>query len=245
MNRRALLAVAALLFFHAIDGLSQSGQNQGTWNILNFRYGLTSKLSLFGEAQLRSLRMYDHFFYYEYKGGLLYRAHPDMVVGLAVGQYETYGNNGDFVKPQVGSEFRIWPTVIMFHNYWKLRVEQRYRAEFRFTLNGYRNRYRYRIAFSYPLGKNKRGYQPLQLVAGDEIFMSERAPYFERNRAFVSLNYRVSPNSTFLIGYLHQYDYRLTSQLSRDFLQVGYFLELSRKQRPAGGHEELLKTSED
>ena len=112
-------------------------------------------------------------------------------------------------------------------------------------MNGYRNRYRYRIAFSYPLGKNKRGYQPLQLVAGDEIFMSERAPYFERNRAFVSLNYRVSPNSTFLIGYLHQYDYRLTSQLSRDFLQVGYFLELSRKQRPAGGHEELLKTSED
>ena len=42
----------------------------GSWNILNIKYNHTEKLSLFAEAQLRSLKFYSDFHYYEYKGGI-------------------------------------------------------------------------------------------------------------------------------------------------------------------------------
>ena len=42
----------------------------GSWNILNAKFNINEKWSVFGEAQLRSLEFYDRFHYYEYKGGV-------------------------------------------------------------------------------------------------------------------------------------------------------------------------------
>lgn len=39
----------------------------GSWNILNLKYNVNDKWSVFGEAQLRSLKFYTNFHYYEYK----------------------------------------------------------------------------------------------------------------------------------------------------------------------------------
>ena len=48
----------------------------GSWNIVNLKYKIAEKWSVFGEAQLRSLRFYDDFHYHEYKAGLNYKIHP-------------------------------------------------------------------------------------------------------------------------------------------------------------------------
>jgi hypothetical protein len=55
MNK-VLYSVLVLLF----SGLSQFvfAFDLGTWNIINLKYKHTKNLSLFGEAQLRSLKMY-------------------------------------------------------------------------------------------------------------------------------------------------------------------------------------------
>ena len=47
----------------------------GSWNILNIKYNYTGNWSFFAETQLRSLRFYNHFHYYEYKVGVNYKAH--------------------------------------------------------------------------------------------------------------------------------------------------------------------------
>lgn len=220
----------AVLFLTGEKALSQY-PDLGSWNIVSVKYTLNEKWSLFGEAQLRSLQFYDHFHYYEYKGSVNYKVHPNLKLTVGAGSYNTYKEGGNFVKPKNNDEFRIWPQVTLNHSLWKLKIEQRYRAEMRFTTNGYRNRFRYRLGLSYPFGTDKKGYKPFQLNGSNEIFFTDKEPYFERNRMLFSLNYKTSRTTSFQIGYLHQFDYRINDETGRDFLVLGIFLELSRKKK--------------
>ncbi|NUM50663.1 MAG: DUF2490 domain-containing protein [Flavobacteriales bacterium] len=201
----------------------------GSWNILNLKYSHTDKLSFFGEGQLRSLKFYSNFHYYEYKGGINYKVHKAVMLTLGAGSYQTYKEGGDFVLPKNNDEFRLWPQLILFQSISKLKIEQRYRAEFRFTNNGYRNRFRYRLGVSYPFGKERNEYKPFQVSASNEIFFTDKEPYFERNRMLLAFNYKPSKATTIQIGYLHQFDYKINDETGRDFFQIGYFIELFRK----------------
>lgn len=216
----------------SMNMLSAQALDLGTWNILNVKYNLDEKWSFFGEAQIRSLKFYNHFHYYEYKGGMNYKVHKNIMLTLGAGSYQTYKEGGDFVLPKNNDEFRLWPQIILFQSFGKLKTEQRYRAEFRFTSNGYRNRFRYRIGVSYPLGKETNEFKPFQISASNEIFFTNKEPYFERNRMLLAFNYKPSKATTIQIGYLHQFDYKINDEIGRDFFQIGCFLELSRKTAP-------------
>jgi len=61
-----------LLFIGTSFSLKSQQTNLGSWNILNVKYTLSDKWSFFGEGQIRSLKLYDHFHYYEVKGGVNY-----------------------------------------------------------------------------------------------------------------------------------------------------------------------------
>lgn len=202
----------------------------GSWNIINVKYSIDNKWSTFGEAQLRSLKFYNHFHYYEYKGGVSYKANKNVSIVLGAGSYQTYKEGGNFVLPKNNDEFRIWPQIVLSQSIGKFTIEQRYRAEMRFTSNGYRNRFRYRVGLSYPFGEEKNGYRPFQVNASNELFFTNNEPYFERNRALISLNYKPTKATTLQVGYLHQFDYKINDETGRDFLQIGYFIDLFRRQ---------------
>ncbi len=218
----------ALLFFCLTYFINCKAQNidLGTWNILQVKYGINKYWSVFGETQLRSLKFYDDFHYYEYKGGLNYKLQKNVTLTLGAGSYQTYKEGGSFVLPKNNNEFRLWPQVSLSQNAGKVKIEQRYRAEMRFTSNGYRNRFRYRLGLSYPFGKKINDFQRFQLTASNEIFFTNREPYFERNRAIVACNYKRSKNTTIQLGYLHQFDYKINDETGRDFLQLGYYIDL-------------------
>ena len=201
----------------------------GSWNILNLKYNIDEKWSAFGEVQIRSLKFYDSFHYYEFKGGINYKIYKNVALSIGTGSYQTYKEGGNFVVPKNNDEFRIWPQVVLFQSVGKLKIEQRYRTELRFTSNGYRNRFRYRLGLSYPFGKEEKGYKPFQVSASNEIFFTNNEPYFERNRLLFALNYKPSKASTLQIGYLHQFDYKINDETGRDFFQIGYFVEIFRK----------------
>ena len=131
----------------------------GSWNIVNLKLNVNNKWSLFGESQLRSLKFYSNFHYYEYKAGFNYKLHNNATVTLGAGSYQTYREGGDFVTPKNNNEFRIWPQIVLFQSLGKLKIEQRYRTEFRFTSNGFRNRFRYRLGLAYPFGKERNNYK--------------------------------------------------------------------------------------
>lgn len=207
---------------------AQDAAGLGSWNLLSLRYGINKNWSLFGEAQLRSLRFYDHFHYYEYKGGVNYQPTTALRLTLGLGEYDTYAEGGNFVTPKNNDELRIWPQITLTHGVGAFVLEQRYRAEFRFTQQGFRNRYRYRLGISYPFGNTKPGYHPFQVSAGNELFFTNREPHFERNRINLAFSYRYNTAVTILAGYLHQFDYRINDETGRDFLQLGLYFELFR-----------------
>jgi hypothetical protein len=218
-----------LFGFVPFASLAQS-LDLGSWNIINIRYNAFNNWSVFGEGQLRSLKLYDNFHYYEYKGGVQFKAHKSLSLVLGAGSYQTYKEGGNFVEPKNNNELRIWPQLLVFQSIGILKLEQRYRAEFRFTNNGYKNRYRYRLGASYLFGKETHNYKPFQISVSNEIFFTDKEPYFERNRLQLSLNYKPSKETTLQLGYLHQFDYKINDETGRDFLQIGFFIELFRKQ---------------
>lgn len=219
----------ALLLFCTSAALKAQGLDIGTWNILNLRYNINQKWSVFGEGQIRSLKLYNQFHYYEYKGGFNYKANNNLVLSLAAGSYQTYKEGGNFLKPKNNDEFRIWPQVLLTQSLGSFKIEQRYRAELRFTSNGYRNRFRYRLGLSYPFGNQTTTTKPWQVYFNNEIFFTDDEPYFERNRMAFGVQHKTSASTTLQLGFLHQFDYKINDETGRDFIQIGYFFELGKK----------------
>jgi hypothetical protein len=201
----------------------------GSFNVLNLKYNYDKKWSVFGEGQIRSLGFYDDFNYYEYKFGINYKAHKNITLTFGSGSYQTFQDEGNFTTPKRNNEFRLWPQVMISQNIGDVIIEQRFRAEQRFTTNGYRNRFRYRLGLSYPFGKNNKDFKLFQIVANNELFFSNIEPYFERNRSLVAFNYKPSKATTLQLGFVHQFDYKINDEIGRNFLLVGYFVELFPK----------------
>ena len=178
-----MLQLRNKLFFYTILWSLSSYAQLGTWNILNVRFKWNDQLSFFSEGQIRSLQFYNQFHYYEFKGGFDYKLHEQLRVTLGAGSYQTYKEGGNFLEPKNNNEFRLWPQIQFQHKIGVLRIEQRYRAEMRFTSNGYRNRFRYRFGISLPFRK-KENYHQWQFTANNELFFTNKEPYFERNRFY-------------------------------------------------------------
>jgi hypothetical protein len=203
---------------------AQTTEGLGSWNILNFKQLINDKTSFFAEAQLRSLQFYDNFHYHEFKGGVNYKLYSNLQLTLAGGQYDTYAEGGTFKTPKNNSEFRLWPQIMLSQSVDKMKVEQRYRTEMRWTSRGYRNRFRYRLGITQTLKK----LDNLQIGANSEVFFTNREPYFERLRSSVFVGKKLNQTTSIQLGYVHQFDYKINDEIGRDFLQIGFYFDLQR-----------------
>jgi hypothetical protein len=220
-----VVVIASVLTF----SLNSQQASLGSWNILNLKYALSDNWSFFGEGQIRSLKFYDHFHYYEAKGGVNYELNNGIRLTLGAGTYQTYREGGDFVLPKNNNEFRIWPQLLLTQKIGKFKIEQRYRLESRFTSSGYRNRYRYRLGLTAPLYQIKGNFS-VALNVSNELFFTDREPYFERNRILGGFNIHFTKSSGIQLAYLHQFDYKINDETGRDFLVIGYYFEISKKE---------------
>lgn len=230
MKIKALLIQSLFLFFCFYAKAQDS--TLGTWNILHMDVKFNKHWSMFAEGQIRSLRMYDHFHYYEYKGAIVYDLQENSTLALGFGQYRTYSEGGTFLDPIRSDELRLWPQFLLNQKIKRLKIEHRYRAEFRFTNNGFRNRFRLRFGISHPLLEKHITKGRLVIRANNELFFTNRAPYFERNRSQLQFVYQLNSAIEFQLGYLHQFDYQIIDETGRDFLVVGftYKLDLSKEE---------------
>jgi hypothetical protein len=223
-------SVFALFFFliGAISAVAQEPQ-LGSWNILHLRYAFSPRWTFFTEAQLRSLAFYSDFHYHEWTGGVIYRPNPQITLTLAAGDYDTYREGGNFVQPKNSDELRIWPQVAFTQVLGRVRLEHRYRAEHRFTQNGFRLRFRSRVGVQVLLNSRELRKGTYFASLSNELFFTNRPTYFERNRLLLFFGRRFSQSVTAHIGYVHQFDYRINDEIGRDFLQASLQFELRRK----------------
>lgn len=220
-----------LISLFVLASLSAKSQGSGSWNVLNAKFTINKKWSAFGEAQLRSLRFYTDYNYHEFKGGIVFQPQKSIGFTLAGGKYDTYGEGGDFVLPKNRSEIRLWPQIQLNQQINSFKIENRLRTEFRFSPSGYRNRFRNRIGLIYPLLKNKEGKNVIEMGVFNELFFTNLAPYFERIRTNINLSCKFSKHSSILLGYLNQFDYKINDETGRNFVQIGYYHEFSRKEK--------------
>lgn len=208
----------------------------GSWNILTLRMDIGQRWSLSGEGQIRSLKFYDDFHYFEYKAGANYNISETFSAGILIGHYRTYSQGGTFLEPIQSNELRTCAQITMKQSVHRLRFEHRYRIEQRFTSNGYRNRFRYRVGLTIPISDETKESKIWSITVWNEIFMTNMAPYFERDRFFAGIGFKISPSVTLQTGYVRQFDYNLTDEIGRDFFQIGLQFEIgSEKQLPTIG----------
>lgn len=150
----------------------------GSWNIINAKMEINKQWSVFVEPQLRSLSFYNQFHYYELKGEITYNLRSNFSFTTGVGSYNTYSEGGNFKTPYQQKETRTWVQLLMKQQVATLRFEHRYRAEQRFTNNGFRNRFRYRLNTVVPLDSKKMAPKTFYASVWNELFFTDRAPYF-------------------------------------------------------------------
>jgi hypothetical protein len=220
---KACIVMPALLFYNL--AVAQT-PGLGTWNIINGRYSFNDKWNVFAEAQLRTQKFYNHFFYHEAKGGVGYNITDKAAALIGMGQYVTYEPTGNFKSPVSNSEFRMWVQFTLTNNIDRLKIEHRYRAEQRFTSSGYRNRFRYRLSAIVPINKPKIEARTFYASANNEIFLTNRNPYYERNRLFIGGGYAFTKEFTLQGGWLKQFDFRPHStSFTKDYLQVSLLFD--------------------
>jgi hypothetical protein len=132
-------------------------------------------------------------------------------------------------------EIRVAPQVIFTQNLKKLRIDNRYRYEFRwigknmpvedhtflyggdFSTTTYRNRFRYQLKMSRPLNKPKMEDKTIYIQAYDEVFMNigqkvGNTNLLDQNRVMIGLGYRLNKNFSFEAGFMRQTIYRLNNK---------------------------------
>ena len=228
MKKASLLsafALASTLLF-AQGGL-------GSWNILSAKASVSDNWGVFLEGQVRSLLFYNNFHYHELKGGVSYALDKNFSFAVAAGKYDTYQEGGDFVTPKTSDEIRLFEQMSMSQYLHRIKFEHRYRAEQRFTKNGYRNRFRYRMQAIVPLNGLKIRPKVWYVTGSGEVFFTDTPAYFERIRTYVGLGYQLSKSWGLQAGYLHQFDYKLVDETGKDFLQVSLLwdVQLHKKEQ--------------
>ena len=200
----------------------------GSWHTVNVQLS-TKKWMGFTELQTRSRKLTDQFYYYEIKGGVGYNVVPGFSALLAAGRYATYSGDDNYEKPLSGEEFRVWQQLSFNDRLGRLKIDHRLRAEQRFMSNDmYRNRFRYRFNIVLPLGHQPLAPHSFYLTSFDEIFLTNKAPHFERNRIFGGGGYVCSKVVILQAGYLYQYDYSPAVTTGKHFMHFSLLLQLNR-----------------
>jgi hypothetical protein len=207
-----------LLLFILFSTLCYSQNELGTWSTTNINLKINDKWQVFAESQLRSLKFYDNFHYYEIKTGITYKIKPNFYVNSGFGNYNTYSENGNFAAPIKQKEIRTWIQLVFKNPFNFMSVEHRYRAEQRYTNLGYRNRFRYRLSAKVPILKSKE--KEYFLLGWNELFFTNNEPFFERNRLFLGGGFDINKNLAIQTGYIYQFDYKINDETGRDFLNI-------------------------
>ena len=204
----------------------------GSWNVINMVYKPNEHLSVFAEVQARSQRFFKDFYYHEEKLGIGYSLPRKISALLAIGNYDTYAYPGEFKNLQT-KEFRIWEQFVINSYIDRLRMEHRYRIEQRWLNGAYRNRFRYRINPIIPINGKKLNPHVFYATINDEVFFTNKAPYFERNRFFVGAGYVFSKLTTLQTGFIRQYDYRKTDDgAGKNFIQTTLLFSIDKSAAP-------------
>ena len=193
----------------------------GSWDIIALNAKLKKEWTLYLETQTRSQSIASNFYYHELKGGLQYNLPNNNSLFVGTGNYVTYPFPGNYKSPATTKEFRLWEQFV-FNNYiGRVQLEHRYRIEQRWVNGVYSNRFRYRINPTIPINHSSLVPKTVYATTFEEVFFTDNAPYFLRNRFFIGTGYKFTNTFTLQGGFIRQFDYNTsTGGSGKNFAQI-------------------------
>lgn len=122
-------------------------------------------------------------------------------------------------KIDVG-EHRIFQQFITKQKIARVSLQHRYRFEQRWVEGDFRLRYRYFLGLNVPLTNTEMMDNTLYLSAYNEIFVNSKKTYFDRNRLYGGLGYKINKTVRFEVAYMNQF----LQNGSRDQLNINTFV---------------------
>ena len=196
-------------------------------NVLWMGYGsmirFHKKWSVMNDVQLRTTNWADKWLLYGFRAGLNYDITRSVAVaaGLTLFEGAQYAGEDLFFK----NEWRPWEEISCQVSLKKINLSQRLRTEQRFLQQVVDNRktknyqyifrVRYRFEWQFPLKENK-----IKLLAGNEIFLNpgylSNSLFFDQNRAFTGLSFKLSSNTNLQGQYLKIFQWRSNTSVLED-----------------------------
>lgn len=198
---------------------AQTDEHLSSFNMVSFTYKHDKKWMAYLELQDRAIEEFSKPDYYEVKGGIGYNIDKNNQPFIGIGRYGTYKESKFYQE-----EFRIWLQYIFSLKISKLKIDHRLRAEKRFFyfpqsgLADNTSRFRYRMALTLPLNKEKIEPNTFFLNAFEEVFAGPNAPNFKRNRLFGGFGYQLNDYIGANMGYMWQREFANSGNRSLHFL---------------------------
>lgn len=209
-------------------GFAQGSGDLGAWYMYfgNFRFA-ESPWAIHGEAQYRNHNAIGDLEQMLLRTGLQYNLKNGAASFLAGYGSITSQAEGDATNSI--HENRLYQEVILRQKLGKIGLMHRFRYEQRWIENqDFRTRFRYAIFVNVPINSIELGEKGSWYVQGyDELFingekLNETVEYFDRNRLYLGLGYRVVKNLAFQVGIMLQ----ATDSKSKTYFQFSAFHQL-------------------
>lgn len=219
-----------LLAFISVSnlGFAQDSSDLGAWYMYfgNFRFSETP-WAIHGEAQYRNHNLIGDLEQLLLRTGLQYNLNngaASFLTGYASISTESEG------EPTIAfHENRLYQEIILRQKVGKVGLMHRFRYEQRWIENvDFKTRFRYAIFVNVPINSIELGEKGSWYIqAYDELFingekLNDTVEYFDRNRLYLGLGYRVVKNLSFQIGIMEQ----STDTSSKTYLQLSAFHQL-------------------
>lgn len=231
LYKRSVTVIILLLLTSFSHKLNAQDNKTGTWGIITVVLpgDTTHRWGGYAELQTRTNKFFNEVFYYEVKGGISYDIAKNYTALIGAGRYVTYDYN-ELDAPPIKLETRLWEQMVIDQFLSRVKIEHRYRIEQRFFDGGdYRNRFRYRLNTAIPVNHAKIDSKTFFLGVFDEIFLTDKAPHFERNRFFAGIGYQFDKSLSVTAGWMNQYNYTLSASGAKNNLAINLQYRINRK----------------
>jgi hypothetical protein len=202
---------AVIIFFISTTLVAQNKVTHTNmlWFNYNNNLALNQKWNIVSDVQIRTRDWTSHWSQFALRSGAAYKLNDKFTV---TGGFTWFGNVRYYNdEPIVANEWRPWEEIAFQTAIGKNLFIQRIRLEQRFlqiVLAGKktkeyekRQRFRYRIEFGFPFNNKK-----MEIHLGNEVMVNlnyiSDSRFFDQNRTFAFINYKVSPLILFQFQYI-------------------------------------------
>lgn len=214
--------ILSLLFLSLFQTKAQDS-DFGNWWIYFGNKQIDEKWNWHHEVQYRNYNFIGDLEQLLLRTGIGYNLTPNnnnVLLGYAFIHSENYTGIEDN-KINV-NEHRIYQQFISRQSFGRFNLQHRYRFEQRFIEEDFKMRLRYFLALNVPLNQKEMNDKTAYLSAYNEIFVNTESDFFDRNRVFAGLGYKINSNLRFEVGYMNQ----ILNNFSRDQLNIMAFVTL-------------------